>query len=115
MRPGARVSWGKLVNQQQAKYRTRREIEAFFEELGESSVCLALHSRMRFPMPFGEYHAAMWLARRKRARREEQALRMERSLRQATASAVALERGSRFAAGAALVALIALAFSSTRS
>jgi len=104
-----------LVNQQQAKYRTRGEIDAFFEELGEASVRLALHSRMRFPMPFGEYHAAMWLARRGRERREQEARGLQHARRDASASTVALERGRQFAAGAAVVALIALAFSGLKS
>ena len=94
--------------------RTRRDIESFFEAMGERPVRLALESRMRFPMPFGEYHAAMWLARRNRERREfsrqREAALLARRLDAATASAEVLERGARFAAGAALVAILALAF-----
>jgi hypothetical protein len=82
-------------------------MDAFFEQLGERSVRLALQSRMRFPMPFGEYHAAMWLARRNWERRE-QANRLRRPAPHP--SAVALERGAQFATGAAMVALFALAF-----
>ncbi len=51
-------------------YRSRRDVEAFLDEMGECSVRLALRTRMRFPRPFGEYHAAMWLARRNWERRE---------------------------------------------
>jgi hypothetical protein len=98
-------------------YRTRRDIEAFLEELGERSVRLALESGMRFPMPFGEYHAAMWLARRDRERRDRQrqyeAIRLNRTLDDASAS-IQLERGARFATGAGLVALIALALGGFR-
>jgi hypothetical protein len=94
--------------------RTRRDIETFFEQLGERSVRLALESRMRFPMPFGEYHAAMWLAGRNRQRRElarrREAHQLVRTLNAASASTEILERGARFAAGAALVFLIALAY-----
>ena len=98
----------------QPSLRTRRDIESFFEELGERSVRLALENRLRFPMPFGEYHAAMWLAARNREQRElarrREAQRLARTLNAATASAEILERGARFAAGAALVAIVALAF-----
>jgi hypothetical protein len=94
--------------------RTRRDIEAFFDDMGERPVRLALENRLRFPMPFGEYHAAMWLARRERERRElarrREAHQLARTLDAASASAEILERGARFAAGAALVAIIALAF-----
>jgi hypothetical protein len=93
----------------------RGDIESFFEQLGERSVRLALQTRMRFPMPFGEYHAAMWLARRDRERKERarriETLRLCRTL-DATAPDVILERGARFAAGAAFVALIAIAYTS---
>ncbi len=88
-------------------YRSRRDVEAFLDEMGESSVRLALRTRMRFPMPFGEYHAAMWLARRNGERRER-AQRL--AARQARDAGRALRRGSEFAAGAAMVALFALAF-----
>jgi hypothetical protein len=99
---------------QQPSLRTRRDIEAFFDEMGERPVRLALENRLRFPMPFGEYHAAMWLARRGREKREmarqREAVQLSRTLDAASASAEILERGARFAAGAALVAIIALAF-----
>ena len=99
--------------------RTRRDIENFFEQLGERSVRMALQSRMRFPMPFGEYHAAMWLAGRDRQRRElarhREAMQFTRALDSVTASAEILERGARFAAGAALVCLVALAFNGLKS
>ncbi len=98
-------------------YKTRRDIEAFLEDLGERSVRLALQSGMRFPMPFGEYHAAMWLAGRDRERRELQrrreTVRLNRALDDASAT-IQLERGARFATGAGLVALIALALSGFR-
>lgn len=94
--------------------RSRRDIETFFEAMGERPVRTALENRLRFPMPFGEYHAAMWLARRDRERREasrrHEAAQLVRTLDAATASAEMLERGARFFAGAALVALVALAF-----
>jgi hypothetical protein len=98
----------------QPNLKTRRDIESFFEDMGERSVRLALENRFRFPMPFGEYHAAMWLARRGRERRERErqreALQLARALDAASYSAEILERGARFAAGAALVAIVALAF-----
>jgi hypothetical protein len=99
--------------------RTRRDIENFFEQLGERSVRMALQSRMRFPMPFGEYHAAMWLAGRERQRRERarhrDTLQFTRTLDSVDASAEILERGARFAAGAALVFLVALAYEGLKS
>ena len=102
---------------EKAGHRTRREIEAFLEHLGERAVRVALQSGMRFPMPFGEYHAAMWLARRDRERREasrrRETARLNRTLDDASAT-IQLERGTRFATGAGLVALIALALSGFR-
>ncbi len=90
-----------------SRFASRRDVEAFLEKMGENSVRLALHTRMRFPMPFGEYHAAMWLARRNWERRARE---QRRAARQAREAGRALHRGSQFAAGAAMVALFALAF-----
>jgi hypothetical protein len=101
-----------MGTQQNTRFRTQRQVEDFFEELGERSVRIALESGMRFPMPFGEYHAAMWLVRRGRERRERER-RAEAPRRQmpsdASSSALALQRGAQFATGAAIVALLALA------
>ena len=85
--------------------RTGRDVESFFDQMGEAGVRLALRSRMRFPMPFGEYHAAMWLVKRGAMRREREQRRRDQS----AVAGVALERGSQFASGAAIVAFFALA------
>jgi len=100
-----------MSNQHYLKFRSRQDVEAFFGEMGERSVRLALRSRMRFPMPFGEYHAAMWLARRNWERRERA---QQLAARQTREAGLALERGAQFAAGAAMVALFALAFDALR-